>query len=469
MLKLSWKNLVNKPLNMALSLILFALGVGLISLLLNLNHQIEERFNKNLAGVDLVLGAKGSPLQMILCAMYHVDNPTGNVPIEKSKAFLNPKHPLIKQAVPLSLGDSYRGYRIVGTTYDIVQLYGASLAEGNLWANPMEATVGAGVAEALHLHIGDTFKSSHGLVEGIEEHEHDFKIVGILNPASSVIDQLILTPSESIWESHAHAESADGGQETVDGDTSSAVRRLAGLVPTHRDGSQDSTPSEGHDGHDHDHGEHVHTKVAPTKYDSLTISQLAQQQRLELMAQTDKDITAILVRFRSRTNIQALNMGRNINENTDMMAASPPIEIARLQTNLGLGADALKALAWVIVVVSGLSIFISLYSSLRDRRYELALMRVMGGSRGTLFQLIITEGLLLAAMGYMLGILLSHLCMAILAGFMKNTYRYSFSGTQFLPEEGWLLLGALAVGFVAALIPALQARRTDISETLANG
>ncbi|MCC6725564.1 MAG: ABC transporter permease [Saprospiraceae bacterium] len=463
MLKLSWKNLVNKPLNMALSLILFALGVGLISLLLNLNHQIEERFNKNLAGVDLVLGAKGSPLQMILCAMYHVDNPTGNISIEKCKAFLNPKHPLLKQVVPLSLGDSYRNYRIVGTTYDILQFYNASLAEGNLWANPMEATVGADVASALHLHVGDTFKSSHGLVEGIEEHEHDFKVVGILQPAGSVIDQLILTPSESIWESHAHEDGSStvgSGQSPDEASIdSSTVRQLAV-------GSKDSASSGEHEGHDHEG--HEHTKVAPTKYDSLTISQLAQQQRLELMEQTDKDITAILVRFRSRTNIQALNMGRNINENTDLMAASPPIEIARLQTNLGLGADALKALAWVIVVVSGLSIFISLYSSLRDRRYELALMRVMGGSRGTLFQLIITEGLLLAAMGYVLGILLSHLSMGILAGFMKNTYRYSFSGTQFLPEEGWLLLGALAVGFVAALIPALQARRTDISETLSN-
>lgn len=456
MFQLSWKNLVNKPLNMALSLILFALGVGLISLLLNLNHQIEERFNKNLAGVDLVLGAKGSPLQMILCAMYHVDNPTGNIPLEKSKAFLNPKHPLIKQAVPLSLGDSYRGYRIVGTTYDILQLYGASLAEGQLWANAMEVTVGAGVAEALHLHIGDTFKSSHGLVEGIEEHEHDFKVVGILKPAGSVIDQLILTPSESIWESHAHA-TEDGGGQATEGDSSTVGGDSAALA------------SEGHDDHDHDGHDHEHKKVAPTVYDSLTISQLAEQQRMELMANTDKDITAILVKFRSRTNIQALNMGRNINENTDLMAASPPIEIARLQTNLGLGADALKALAWVIVVVSGLSIFISLFSSLRDRRYELALMRVMGGSPGTLFRLIITEGLLLAAMGYVLGIVLSHLGMAILAGFMQNTYRYSFSGLQFLPEEIWLLGGALAVGFVAALIPALQARRTDISETLSNG
>ncbi len=441
MLKLSWKNLVNKPLNMALSLILFALGVGLVSLLLNLNHQIEENFDKNLAGVDLVLGAKGSPLQMILCAMYHVDNPTGNIPVEKSRAFLNPKHPLIKQAVPLSLGDSYRGYRIVGTTYDILQLYNASLAEGTLWANPMEATVGAAVAEAAHLHIGDTFRSSHGLVEGIEEHEHDFKVVGILKPSGSVIDQLVLTPSESIWESHEH----EGGSSAGD--------------------SLDSASS-----HEHEHGhDHEHTKVAPTTFDSLTLSKLAEQQRLELMEKTDKDITAILVKFRSRTNIQALNMGRNINENTDLMAASPPNEIARLQTNLGLGAETLKALAWVIVIVSGLSIFISLFSSLRDRRYELALMRVMGGSRGTLFRMILLEGLILAVLGYLLGIVLSHVGMEILAGFMKNTYRYSFSGLRFLPEEVWLLGGALVVGFVAALIPALQARRTDISETLAKG
>ncbi len=453
MLKLSWKNLVNKPLNMALSLILFALGVGLVSLLLNLNHQIEENFNKNLAGVDLVLGAKGSPLQMILCAMYHVDNPTGNIPIEKSKAFLNPKHPLIKQAVPLSLGDSYRGYRIVGTTYDILQLYDATLAEGQLWANPMEATVGAAVADALHLHIGDTFKSSHGLVEGIEEHEHDFKVVGILKPAGSVIDQLVLTPSESIWESHAHSvgSSAVGSGQLPD---------EVGYPDEERIGTDTASIEE------QSHAEHEHTKVAPTTYDSLTIRQLAETQRLGLMEQTDKEITAILIKFRSRTNIQALNMGRNINENTDLMAASPPNEIARLQTNLGLGADTLELLAWVIVLVSGLSIFISLFSSLRDRRYELALMRVMGGSPGTLFRLILLEGLLLAVMGYVLGIVLSHLGMGILAGFMKNTYRYSFTGWKFLPEEGWLLVGALVVGFVAALIPAMQARRTDISETL---
>lgn len=442
LLKLSWKNLLHKPLNLALTLILFALGVGLISLLLNLNNQVEENFNKNLAGIDLVLGAKGSPLQLILCSMYHVDNPTGNINIGKSKAFLNPRHPLIKDAVPLSLGDSYRNYRIVGTTYDILELYNAELAEGDLWANNMEVTVGAAVAHSLHLHIGDTFKSSHGLVEGIEEHEHDFTVVGILQPTGSVIDQLVLCNTQSIWDSHAHAGSA-----TAEGDAD----------------------VDDHSGHDHSGHDHSHDKVPPTSYDSLTLRKLATADRLELLNHPDQAITAILIKYKSRTNIQALNMGRNINENTELLAAAPPIEVARLQTNLGGGTRVLTQLAGVIVFVSGLSIFISLFSSLRDRKYELALMRVMGGTPATLFWVILLEGLILAVLGYLFGMLMSHLGMGVLAQFMEDAYRYSFSGLKFLAAEGWLFVGALVVGLVAALVPALQARRTDISETLGKG
>ena len=449
LLQLSWKNISSKPLNTGLSLLLFALGTGLISLLLNLNHQIEENFNKNLAGIDLVIGAKGSPLQLILCSMYHVDNPTGNVSLEKSRAFLNPKHPLIRLAVPLSLGDSYRGYRIAGTTWDILRLYDARLAEGKLWEKPMEVTIGAAVAKKLHLHIGDTFKSSHGLVEGLEEHEHDFRVVGILQPTSSVIDQLIMTPTESIWESHQHQESAAAD---VQADRSAAA---------HQDHS--------HDGHAHEEVSHEHVSVAPVSYDSLQLQQRAEADMLRLMEATDKEITAILVRFRSRTNIQALNLGRNINQNTELMAASPPNEIARLQTNVGVGTEALKAMAWVIILVSGLSIFISLFSSLKERKYELALLRVMGGSPGTLFRLILLEGLLLSALGYVAGMLMSHLSLSFLAGMLQESYRYSFSGWRLLPAEAGLLLGALVTGIAAALIPAWQARRTDISETLSKG
>ena len=123
--QISWKNIINKPLNTTLSLVLFALGVGLISLLLMLNKQIQDKFEKNLAGIDLVLGAKGSPLQLILSSMYHIDAPTGNVSLKEIRPFMNPKHPLIETAIPLSMGDSYRAYRILGTDQTILPLYAA--------------------------------------------------------------------------------------------------------------------------------------------------------------------------------------------------------------------------------------------------------------------------------------------------------------------------------------------------------
>ncbi|MEM9819568.1 MAG: ABC transporter permease, partial [Bacteroidota bacterium] len=209
-LKLSWKNQVNKPLSMLLSLILFALGVGLISILLILNQQVQEKFTKNLAGIDLVIGAKGSPLQLILCNMYHIDAPTGNIPIKSARPFLNPQHPLIKLAVPLSLGDSHESFRIVGTIHEYVDsIFGGQLSQGKLWENDFEVTVGATVADQLGLQLGDRFYSSHGFQnDGINIHDHGegFKVVGILQAHGSVLDQLILTNTASIWKVHDHEE-----------------------------------------------------------------------------------------------------------------------------------------------------------------------------------------------------------------------------------------------------------------------
>ncbi|RMG80412.1 MAG: FtsX-like permease family protein [Bacteroidetes bacterium] len=430
LVQLSWKNLINKPLNLTLSLVLFALGVGLISLLLMLNKQLQENFDKNLAHIDLVIGAKGSPLQLILSSMYHIDNPTGNMSLKEARPFLRPGHPLIKKAVPLSIGDSYKGYRIVGTTHDILDLYGGHIAVGQLWQRPLEVTAGAGVARALGLRVGDTFKSSHGLIMDdnlVHDDAHSLHIVGILAPTGTVLDQLLLTAPQTVWAVHEHDAS-----ESPD---------------THE-----------HE-HDHDH-EHDHEHSADTTQTDLLQSLLE--------APEDKEITSVLLQFKSR-NFQALNMGRNINENTDLLAATPAIELNRLHLQMDLGTKALNILAWVIVFVSGLSVFISLYASLKDRKYELALMRVMGASPGKIFFLILLEGLILATLGYLAGTLVGHLGMEILAAFMRDSYRYSFTGLQFLSEEIYLFAGALAIGFFAALLPAIQAKNTDISETLSNG
>ena len=195
------RNLLATPWTSALSVILAALGAGLISLILLLSWQIEQQFDRNLAGVNLVVGAKGSPLQLILSSMYHVDAPTGNIPLEAAAPFLNSQHPYISRAVPLSLGDSYRGRRIVGTRPNFLELYDAEVGEGRMWNGVMEVVAGGAVAGGLGLEIGQEFRSSHGLIED-DLLTHDdappFRVVGILQPTGSVVDQLLLTPNESL-------------------------------------------------------------------------------------------------------------------------------------------------------------------------------------------------------------------------------------------------------------------------------
>jgi len=421
---------------MLLSLVLFALGVGLISLLFLLETQLREKFDKNLAGIDLVIGAKGSPLQLILNSMYHIDAPTGNIPISDIKAFLNPQHPLFNTTIPLSLGDSHQGYRVVGTTTDYVDsLFQGEIAEGRLWQSDFEVTLGAAVAEKLDMQLGDTFYSGHGVM--VHDDAPAFEVIGILEPNGSVLDQLILTTNQSIWKVHGEHENETTEEEEHDHEES-------------------DSPTEGQD----DGQEHSHHRPEIETYPTAAAA------KLDLMEETDQFITSILIRYKNRKDRRVLNLPRNINENTDMLAANPVYEVNRLGSMLGVGIDLLRALAIIIVVVSGLSIFISLYSSLKDRKYELALMRVMGASRSKLFTLIVLEGLLLAVLGYLAGIALSHIGMEILANALQESYRYSFTGREFLVQEWYLLAGALALGFIAAVIPAIQASNTDISETL---
>ncbi len=396
--KLSWKNIISKPLATLLSLILLALGVGLIAFLLLLNQQTTEKFERNQGGIDLVLGAKGSPLQLILSSIYHIDNPNGNIPLKSVKPFMNPKHPLIKKAIPLALGDSYQTYRIVGTNHDYLEVYDGEISYGRLWDGDFEVVIGAKVAEITGLKFGDTFHSAHGLGEAISHHdEHDFRVAGILKKSNTVLDQLILTDIRNVWRSHApHDE----------------------------------------EGHSHD------------------------------IIEEEQDITSLLVFYKNKTDFRTLNLPRGINKNTDMLAANPAYETARLFEMMGIAERALRFLAFAIVFVSALSVFISLYKSLKERQYELAIMRVMGSSRQRLFGLITLEGVLLALLGAVLGIALAHVGMSVLARYMQDAYQYSFTGWQLLPAELYLVLGALIIGFLAAIIPAIQASNTDISTTL---
>lgn len=410
LLGLSWRNITFKPLNMALSLILFALGIGLITFLLLVNDQLKENFDNNLAGIDLVIGAKGSPLQMILCNMYHIDNPTGNISVKEASPFLNPRHPLIVSAVPLSLGDSYKGFRIVGTDHSFVKLYDVEIAQGQVFDHDFEVNIGANVARDLQLKLGDRFESTHGF-EDDEDMAHDhgdgFVVSGIFKPSGTVIDQLILTNTASIW--HVHGEGID-------------------------------------EEHDDEHQDH---RVS----------------NFNLLDHVDEEITSILVKFKSR-NFQTLNLPRNINQNTSLQAATPAIEMNRLYSLIGVGVDVIRNLALLIAIVSGISIFISLYNTLRDRKYELALMRVSGAPPSKLFTLILLEGTILAVIGSLLGLVLGHLALDAFGHMASDRYNYSFTAFKFLKAELFVILASLLIGIIAAIVPAIIAYKTEIHKTL---
>jgi len=389
LLKISWANVVSRPLAALLSLVLLSMAVGIISMLVLVNNQFQQQFTNNVKGIDMVLGAKGSPLQLILSSVYHVDAPTGNIPLDKAEKILN--NPLVAKKIPLSYGDSYKGYRIVGTEHTLPEKYQMQLKEGRLWEKPFEVTVGATVAKNLGLKLGDYFHSAHGLLDDTHVHDHqDFVVVGLFNESNSVGDQLILTAQESVWNIHAH------------------------------DGEE-----------------------AP------------------------KEITAMLVKFRSPLGM--VQIPRMINEQTAMQAALPSIEVNRLFEQMGLGIFTLQLIAFGIMLVSGISVFVALFNSLRERKYELALMRSMGGSQGQLFMLMLMEGLFLVIIGWLLGTLLSRFGIYLLNNYLSDNFHYNLSALQWVKEE-WYLLGAcLLLGVFAALIPAIQAARTDIANTLSEG
>ncbi|MCW5574653.1 MAG: ABC transporter permease [Burkholderiales bacterium] len=192
-----------RPLATLLNVLLLALGVGTIVLLLLATHQLEERMQRDARGIDLAVGAKGSPLQIILSAIYHIDVPTGNIAWKEAQEIS--RHRAVKKAIPLALGDSYRGYRIVGTTPDYVGHYGAKIAAGRMWQAPMEAVLGAEVAARTGFGVGAEFHGAHGLGDsGSHVHEdHPYRVVGVLERSGTVLDRLVLSSYQSVWVVHA--------------------------------------------------------------------------------------------------------------------------------------------------------------------------------------------------------------------------------------------------------------------------
>ncbi len=401
-LTLSWRYLWSRPLATTLNLLLLALGLASMALVLIARDQVERAFERDLAGIDVVVGAKGSPMQLILAGVFHLDVPPGNIPLAEVKKLA--EHPQVGQVIPLSLGDNFQGFRIVGTTQDYPAHYGAQLASGDWWQRPLEAVLGATVAANSGLRPGQAFEGAHGLGKGGASHgETPYTVTGLLAPCGCVLDRLVLTATESVWRVHDDMHAGEGMDE-------------------------------------------------------------AERAELEAALEEERDVTLALIRY--RTPMAAVSFPRFVNESTAMQAAAPALEITRLLTMVGVGTQVLHGLTAVLLAVAGLSVFIALWSAVRERRGDLAMLRMLGAPPGRVSALLLCEALWLALLACALGLLAAHALTALLGDMLMARQSLTISGWQWVPAEGWVPVLALAVALVSALLPAISAYRLDVTSLL---
>lgn len=424
-LGLSFAYLRDRGLNTVLNIALLALAVATLVILLLFARQLETRFDRDAQGIDLVVGAKGSPLQLILASIYQADVPTGNIPLSSIDVLRSQR--TVAKVIPLAQGDNFRGYRIVGTEPAYPEHYGATLAEGQLWSAPSEVVIGADVARGLGMALGQRFIGSHGLSgdEQAQGHDHaPFIVTGILAPSGSVVDRLILTSIESVWDVHGIEHDDEDEDHDHDGD-----------------GTPDYDADHHEEDEDHNHGDPRGGGMEP-------------------------EVTALLVAYASP--LAAVQLPGFINRQTNLQAAVPAVEITRLLGLVGLGLDAVRALAVLLMLTAGLSIFVALYTALRQREGDMAMLRVIGASRASIFAQMIFEGVALAAAGALLGLALGHGVIGLAAANIRQLAELGLDASRFEAGELWIIAGALAIGFAAALLPALRVFRADIAETLTN-
>ncbi len=394
-LRWAWQFLWSRPLAAALNLLLLSLGLASITLVLLLNHQIQQAFARDLAGIDVVVGAKGSPLQLILSGVFQIDTPTGNVPLADVQALQ--ANPQVAKLIPISMGDSFKGYRIIGTTPDYVSHYAGVMASGALWQAPMQAVLGAKVARDTGLRVGDSFAGNHGLGSGGHAHgQTPYTVTGVLAPGGSVMDRLILTPTESVWRVHEKDTALDAADQKI--------------------------------------------------------------------LEEEREVTLALIQYRSP--LAAVTFPRFINTTTDMQAAAPALEISRLLGLIGIGADVLRAFAGVLLLTAGVSVFIALWSAVRERRADLALLRMLGAAPRQLAVLLLYEAVWLALLATLLGLAMGQGLTALLAMALDLEKSLSLSALSWPPAL--LAVPALALGVAAAsaLLPTWEAYRVSVLELL---
>jgi putative ABC transport system permease protein len=398
---IAWSYLWNRKFTTAMTIMSVALGVALITTVLTLREETRKRFEEEGQAFDIVVG-KGNTLQMVLSAVYFLDAPTMPIPYSYLERLRQEED--VIGAFPITLGDTAKGFRIVGTSLDLMEYkweneryHPYKLSEGAYFNKPFEAVIGAQVAQVTGWKIGDFFVGAHGVVEHTST---PYVVVGVLERSSTPNDRAIFCDLESTWLSHAH-------------------------------------PEEEEEGHTE---EHAHEK--------------------------EPIITAVLVKLYSPA-IRPEFVTR-VMRNYNATPVVPIREIQKLYNQLlSIVQMVLLAIGYLVVVISSLSILIGLYLSIIQRKKDLAIMRALGASRGEIFGAVIIEAFWVTVLGIGSGWLLSAALCAGLNLYLIQQIGFSIPPVTWTSDLVMAYSAVLLMGMLAGILPAWQAYRSDIAKDLA--
>jgi putative ABC transport system permease protein len=412
LLSLALHSLWSRRVTALLTVFAIAVSVALLLGVEKLRAGAREGFAATVSGTDLIVGPRSGPLNLVLYSIFQIGEPTASM--SWSSYELVSRHPDVAWAVPVSLGDSHRGFRVMGTSRDYFEHYRygrrvpLAFEAGRAFDGPHDAVVGAAVARALGYRVGDSVSLSHGLgeVSFAQHDDHAFRISGILAPTGTPVDRLVIVSLEAVTAIHRGWEG----------------------------GARASTTSP-EAGHPHE-------------------------------AQPPEKITAFLVGMKSRPAV--LQMQRALNEyrTEPLTAALPGVALSELWRMVGVADRALRAVAACVVLAGLAGMVATLLTGLNERRREMAVLRSVGAGPGHVFTLLALESTLLALLGAVAGGLLAWGLLGAAAPWVEHQLGLSLSPG--LPGAYELAIGAavIAAGFLAGTIPAWRAYRNSLADGL---
>jgi putative ABC transport system permease protein len=414
-LTLAYYSLKNRWLTSALTLFSIALSVALLLGVEQVRLGARESFANTISQTDLIVGARGGSLQLLLYAVFRIGAATNNISYATYEYFRD--HPAVAWTIPYSLGDSHRGHRVVGTTAEFYSRYRyrgdrqIELAEGRIPAGIFDVALGADVAAGLRYRVGDPVIITHGITHGrglLEHEDKPFTVVGILKKTATPVDRSLYVT-------------------------------LEGMEAIHLDWSEGAPPLPGQE-------------IPAWKIEQEEI--------------TIKQITAFLLRAKSR--IDTLRLQREVNTFADepLMAVIPGVALSELWRTIGYAEDALRVVSVFVIVVGLLGMLVSLYTSLDERRREMAVLRAVGAGPAKIVSLLVLESGLLSLVGAVLGVLLVYVLLSVSQPLVEGHFGL-FMPIQALTRTGYLyLLAVIGAGLLIGFVPAFKAYRNSLADGL---